>query len=45
LSGCFETIHLWREGQPDRALFNLLGQPLLGGLAALAGMLVGTAIM
>jgi CrcB protein len=37
----WETIQLWRQGTPRQALFNLLGQPLLGGLAAAAGLLLG----
>ncbi len=41
----FETIQLWRERQSSRALFNLLGEPLLGGLAAFAGVLVGTSMV
>ena len=41
----FETLQLWRQGMPRRALVNLLSQPLLGGLAALIGILLGTHIL
>lgn len=37
----FETIQLWREGTPRRAICNVLGQPLLAGLAAWSGILLG----
>ena len=38
----WETIQLWRQGLVRQALVNLLGQPLLAGLAALVGLLVGS---
>lgn len=44
-SFAFETIQLWRQGDPRRAVLNLLAQPLLGGLAALIGMLLGARAM
>ncbi len=40
----FETIQLWRERRAGQAFINLLGQPVLGTLAAFAGLLIGTAI-
>jgi CrcB protein len=41
-SFAWETLQLWRNGRRGQALYNLLGQPLLGGLAAWAGMLIGS---
>jgi CrcB protein len=38
----FETVQLWREGLFWRAVFNLVSQPLLGGMLALSGWLAGT---
>ena len=40
-SFAFESTQLWRGGQRRQALLNLLGQPLLGGLAAWAGLFFG----
>ncbi len=40
-SFAFETIQLWRAGERGRAALNLLGQPVLGGLAAWGGILLG----
>lgn len=37
----FETSQLWQHRQRCAALLNLLGQPLLGGLAAWAGLWLG----
>ncbi|RRR66150.1 MAG: CrcB family protein [Candidatus Viridilinea halotolerans] len=34
----FETTQLWRQGARAAALFNLLGQPLLGAGCAWAGL-------
>jgi CrcB protein len=41
----FETLQLWRQGLPRRALVNLLSQPLLGGLAAMIGIWLGAHIL
>ena len=40
-SFAFESTQLWRVGQRRQALLNLFGQPLLGGLAAWMGLLLG----
>jgi CrcB protein len=37
-SFAFETLQLWRVGQRRNAIVNLLGQPLLGCLAAWIGI-------
>lgn len=44
-SYCFETIQLWRAGQRGAALVNALGQPLLGLLAAWAGLALGAVLL
>lgn len=38
----FETMRLWREGAPGRALVNLLSQPVLGCCCGWLGLLLGT---
>ncbi len=40
-SFAFETMQLWRDGLRRRAVFNLFGQPMLGGIAAWLGLLAG----
>jgi len=40
-----ETVQLWRQGQRQQALFNLVAQPLLGGLAAWLGLLAGARLV
>jgi fluoride exporter len=37
-----ETVRLWREGLRLPALVNLLGQPVLGGVLAWLGLILGT---
>lgn len=39
-----DTVALWRDGARGAALFNALGMLLLGVLAALAGLLLGTTL-
>lgn len=39
-----DTVELWRRGERGPAVFNALGMLVLGILAALAGLLLGTAI-
>jgi CrcB protein len=41
-SFAWETLQLWRKGRQRQALYNLCGQPVLGGLAAWAGIIVGS---
>ena len=40
-SFAFETIQLWQRGARARALVNLVGQPVLGGMAAWIGLVFG----
>ena len=43
-SFAWETLLLWRQGQARQAAANLLGQPILGGLAVWLGLVCGAAI-
>ena len=40
-SFAFETIQLWQKGARARALVNLVGQPVVGGVAAWIGLVFG----
>lgn len=41
-SFAWETLQLWHKGRRGQAIYNLFGQPLLGGLAAWIGVLIGS---
>jgi fluoride exporter len=41
-SFAFETVELWRQSRQRMAVYNLTLQPVLGVLAAWAGLLAGT---
>lgn len=38
----YETVQLWRQGRSRRAIVNIVGQLVLGTLAAWLGIIVGT---